>query len=284
MIRGLRKSLCTSTKRILPLKVQDGDFVKLKMKGYLEDGVALDTADFPDEFTFPHVQMVVGQNNRGYNLPVLSDFIRGMEVNQVKEEEIDVGTEIFGDPSADLVQSIPLSSIPSEIRDIFELGKYVENHMLSGKLKVTHIDENKVVLDSNFEFAGVKSTIQRLKVLEIIPKSELNFTPVEAGNKMFYPSIGDKVTIHYDASLQSTGQLFDSSRVSGVALSFVVGADEVIPGLEQAVLQMSEGERSLIKMPSGLGYGPQGHGSIVPPHSDLLFDIEIVRIERGRIR
>jgi hypothetical protein len=56
----------------------------------------------------------------------------------------------------------------------------------------------------------------------------------------------------------------------------------LIEGWTQGVLQMKEGERALLHVPSSLGYGarsmgsPNGGGFYIPPNSDLLFDIEIL--------
>eukprot|EP00978_Attheya_sp_CCMP212_P035098 scaffold150856_cov54-Attheya_sp.AAC.1 len=55
----------------------------------------------------------------------------------------------------------------------------------------------------------------------------------------------------------------------------------LIAGWSEGVVQMNEGERALIHIPSHLGYGdrPMGHlgGSFyIPANSNLLFDIEIL--------
>lgn len=55
----------------------------------------------------------------------------------------------------------------------------------------------------------------------------------------------------------------------------------LIAGWTQGVLQMKEGERALLHVPSELGYGGRPMGSpggafYIPANSDLLFDIEIL--------
>jgi FKBP-type peptidyl-prolyl cis-trans isomerase len=54
------------------------------------------------------------------------------------------------------------------------------------------------------------------------------------------------------------------------------------------VLQMREGERALIHVPSTLGYGAAPQGSkggawYIPGNSNLLFDIEIVSKAGARV-
>jgi hypothetical protein len=55
----------------------------------------------------------------------------------------------------------------------------------------------------------------------------------------------------------------------------------LIPGWTDGVLQMREGERAWLHVPSSLGYGKRPMGSpggafYIPANSDLLFDIEIL--------
>ena len=55
----------------------------------------------------------------------------------------------------------------------------------------------------------------------------------------------------------------------------------LIEGWSKGVLQMREGERALIHVPPGMGYGPKAQGTkgagwYIPGNSNLLFDIEII--------
>lgn len=64
----------------------------------------------------------------------------------------------------------------------------------------------------------------------------------------------NKVKIHYKGTL-SDGQVFDSSEGRD-PLEFQVGAKQVIPGFEEAVLGMTKGEKKTITIPSEKAYGP----------------------------
>lgn len=98
------------------------------------------------------------------------------------------------------------------------------------------------------------------------------------------PVRGDRVVVHYSASLQATGQIFDSSRKSGgksKPLTFTVGEGTVIQGWEALFLdQIQLGERSTFAIPGALGYGSKGIGGIVPRNADLIFEIELLAIGR----
>ncbi len=66
---------------------------------------------------------------------------------------------------------------------------------------------------------------------------------------------GDKVKVHYKGTLDD-GAVFDESTERG-PLEFTVGEHKVIPGFEEAVLGMKEGETKVETIPSDQAYGPR---------------------------
>jgi len=65
---------------------------------------------------------------------------------------------------------------------------------------------------------------------------------------------GDTVKVRYRGMLED-GTVFDESTPEE-PLQFTIGAGEIIPGFEQAVLGMSPGEEKRETIPSDLAYGP----------------------------
>jgi FKBP-type peptidyl-prolyl cis-trans isomerase SlyD len=65
------------------------------------------------------------------------------------------------------------------------------------------------------------------------------------------------VSFHYVLKDKETGNLIESSRESGQPVTFLVGAGEIIPGLESRMLGMSAGESRSIEVPSEEAYGPR---------------------------
>lgn len=53
---------------------------------------------------------------------------------------------------------------------------------------------------------------------------------------------------------------------------------QLIPGFKEALLTLKIGEKARVFIPSALGYGERGFGDVIPPNSDLVFDIEVVGI------
>lgn len=66
---------------------------------------------------------------------------------------------------------------------------------------------------------------------------------------------GDQVKVHYTGRLQD-GTEFDSS-VKREPLAFTLGAGQMIPGFEQAVLGMALGESKTTTIPADQAYGPR---------------------------
>ena len=65
---------------------------------------------------------------------------------------------------------------------------------------------------------------------------------------------GDKVKLHYTGKLES-GDIFASSK-NREPIEFTLGQGQVIPGIEEAVEGMKEGESKTVNIPPDKAYGP----------------------------
>ena len=96
---------------------------------------------------------------------------------------------------------------------------------------------------------------------------------------------GKMVRVHYTGWLfdksapDNKGKKFDSSRDRPGNFTFPLGVGRVIKGWDQGVQGMKvDGQRTLI-IPSSMGYGARGAGSIIPPNATLVFDVELIGVE-----
>jgi peptidylprolyl isomerase len=93
------------------------------------------------------------------------------------------------------------------------------------------------------------------------------------------PQKGKNVSVNYKGMLLS-GKVFDESAVHGGPIEFPAGAGRVIPGWDEAVLDMKIGEKRLVVIPPELAYGDQDVGNgLIPANSFLVFEMELVGVK-----
>jgi len=100
-------------------------------------------------------------------------------------------------------------------------------------------------------------------------------------------SLGSNVVVNYTGwfhkplARQQRGRKFDSSLDNGRdPLEFQLGAGRVIKGWEQGVAGMKVGGKRTLIIPSALAYGKRGAGGgMIPPDSDLIFDVELLDVK-----
>ncbi len=86
---------------------------------------------------------------------------------------------------------------------------------------------------------------------------------------------GALVTVHYTGKLEN-GIVFDSSISKGRPFQFVLGAKKVIQGWDIGLIGLKVGGKRKLSIPSHLAYGERQIGEIIPSHSDLYFEIELL--------
>lgn len=146
-----------------------------------------------------------------------------------------------------------------EAREI--VNKYFEE--LESKMSAASIEQGKAFLEENKKRPGV-----------VTLNSGLQYEVINEGNGK-KPQATDRVKCHYEGTLID-GTLFDSSIQRGEPAVF--GVNQVIPGWVEALQLMSEGSKWKLYIPSDLGYGARGAGEMIPPHSTLVFEVELLEV------
>jgi FKBP-type peptidyl-prolyl cis-trans isomerase len=85
---------------------------------------------------------------------------------------------------------------------------------------------------------------------------------------------GSNVSAQYTGWLQKTGKKFDSSwDHKAQAFTLVLGQGKVIKGFDEGLVGMKQGGLRRIIIPAALAYGKAGSPPVIPPNSDLIFDV-----------
>jgi peptidyl-prolyl cis-trans isomerase A (cyclophilin A) len=115
------------------------------------------------------------------------------------------------------------------------------------------------------EFANGKTTTSGLKYIVITEGS--GATPTAASN----------VKVHYTGMLVD-GKVFDSSVQRGEPIDF--GLNQVIKGWTEGLQLMKEGSKYKFFIPYNLAYGERAMGGVIPAKSDLIFEVELIKINK----
>ena len=192
-----------------------------------------------DKFSYA-IGLGIGQN-------LLSMGAQGINVND------------FAQAVSDVLNRKETAISHNEAREI--VNKYFEE--LEAKMNAENIEKGKAFLAENAKKEGI-----------ITLPSGLQYQVLQEGNGK-KPSATDRVKCHYEGTLID-GTLFDSSIKRGQPAVF--GVNQVIKGWVEALQLMSEGAKWRLFIPSDLGYGAQGAGEMIPPHSTLVFEVELIEV------
>ena len=146
-----------------------------------------------------------------------------------------------------------------------EAQKLIQDYLseLQKKAEEAARETGRKFLDENRKNADVKETASGLQYV------------VEKEGEGAQPNADDEVTVHYTGRLLD-GTVFDSSVNRGEPATFPL--NRVIPGWTEGVQLMKEGAKFTFFIPSDLAYGPQGVPGAIPPHSTLVFDVELIKV------
>lgn len=97
-----------------------------------------------------------------------------------------------------------------------------------------------------------------------------------------YPQPNDQVTLHYEGFLLD-GRKFDSTHDRKEPFTYTIGEkDQVLPGFNIGVRQMKENGKALLIIPSQLAFQEGSAYNIVPAHTSVIYEVELLEINRSK--
>ena len=226
-----------------------------------------------------------------------ADFVRGIQdgihKSSKQEKAYIAGIQIGQQVSGDMFEQISLQvfgndSTQTLSKDNFLAGfiaavkngavvsvedarTYVETHTEAIKAKALEAKygENKA--------AGIKF-LEENKTKEgvITTESGLQYKVIKAG-KGEIPTKESSVKVNYKGTLID-GTEFDGSYKRNAPATF--RADQVIKGWTEALTMMPVGSKWELYIPQELAYGSRQTGQYIKPFSALVFEVELLEIEK----
>ena len=92
------------------------------------------------------------------------------------------------------------------------------------------------------------------------------------------PRPGQTINVHYIGWL-ANGTEFNNSHKAGAPVDFKIGTGDVIKGWDEGLITMKVGGKRRLTIPSALAYGPSGRPPLIPPNTDLVFEVELLGIK-----
>ena len=172
----------------------------------------------------------------------------------------------------------------------FDANKIFEDKLADVKKEQEEMSQRQAAAkeDAKQKFASFKEDAKKLE-------SGLQIYYIKKGEGP-QPKTGDIVKVDYAGYFQD-GTLFDTSmedlavksgafsqqrkdQIGYVPMEMPYGPDaKVIPGFKEGLQQMKVGDKVVLYIPSHLAYGERGAGGVIPPNTDLIFQIEMLGIK-----
>ena len=196
----------------------------------------------------------------------------GMNIGrQFKAQGMDIDPKVLAVGIAAILNDQEPALTPDEIKAAFD-AMDAERTKAMQELAAKNKAEAVKFLKENATKKGVKKT-----------KTGLQYLVLKEGTGKS-PTLEDSVKAHYRGKLIS-GKVFDSSYEGKDPTSadkpFSTPVTRVIAGWTEALQLMPVGSKWQLTIPSELAYGQRGAGGAIGPNETLVFDVELLSIEKS---
>jgi len=173
------------------------------------------------------------------------------------------------------------------MRDVFEDGN---KKMSAGEIAATmqvfqevHLkkkEEERAVAAVKNKKEGEAFLIENAKKPGVVvTKSGLQYRVIREGTGSYKPTVEDEVKVHYRARFID-GTEFDSTYKRNEPYS--VNAKMLIAGWAEALQLMTEGSQWELYVPADLAYGERGSDPYVGPNAVLIFQVELLEVQKRK--
>ncbi|MCA6495988.1 MAG: FKBP-type peptidyl-prolyl cis-trans isomerase [Chitinophagaceae bacterium] len=165
-----------------------------------------------------------------------------------------------------------------------------KNDLIKGKMEIIKVYKSEEEANNDYKKEMDQEQKREAKVLkEYAAKKSLKvqelptgvLVAVDQAGDTLKASLGKTVRIFYKGYF-TDGKVFDSNMGPNAPnkepLVFQIGSGGVIPGLESGLAQFGKGGKGTILIPALQAYGIAGQPPMIPPYSNLLFDIEVTDV------
>jgi len=176
-------------------------------------------------------------------------------------------------------------------RDYF--GKELDNQkkqvLQEQEFQKAYTEKYKAVIDAQLaEFAKLRKSAKKLPsgVEVAIIKKGTGEKPADGAMALMNYAGFLENGVLFDSNIMSVSEKFgkyDRNREQArgyLPAKFVYGPQgQLIPGFKEGMSQLSYGDKAILYIPAAMGYGAAGAGGVIPPNANLIFEVEILKLE-----
>jgi len=193
----------------------------------------------------------------------------GMDVaKNVKTNVSEIDSELFMQGYKNYLDSTNILIKEENVQQVLS-GYFQKKQEEKMKEQEVEGEKNKA---GNVKFLEDNKSKDGVKVTE----SGLQYIVLKEGTGA-KPTAESKVKVHYHGTLID-GTIFDSSVDRGEPAEF--GVNQVIKGWTEGLQLMSVGSKYKFFIPQDLAYGARQAGEKIKPYSTLIFEVELLEIEK----
>jgi FKBP-type peptidyl-prolyl cis-trans isomerase len=224
--------------------------------------------------TMQYIDTVWEQNGQIYKglemLGVGDSGVFKVNCRDLYEKSFRVAVPSGMDPDSEITFYVGVEKISTreEFR-LWQAEQYLKQQNKKEKIQEEQLNEDLAIIDYYMEEMGIIPLELESGIRYIINDKGVGDPPEK----------GDKVTIHFSGKLLD-GTEFDNTFDKKEPFEFVIGFGNVIKGLDEGISLMPEGARYTFYIPSTLAFGAQRSGPIIRPNSILVYEVELLNIER----